>query len=51
MEDDPMNMALELHDFLCKFRVPTTIKEVALVKSKGIGCFHPNVKAYMKKNN
>lgn len=48
MEDDPWNMASELHDFLLKFRVPTTIKEVAQLKSKGIGAFHPNVKNYVK---
>lgn len=32
MEDDPWSMAVELHDFLFKFRVPTTIKELAQLK-------------------
>ncbi len=48
MEDDPWNMAVELHEFLLKFRVPTTITELAQLKSKGIGTFHPNVKPYVK---
>jgi protein phosphatase methylesterase 1 len=48
MEDDPTNMAMELNDFLSKFRVPTTMQELASMKLKGIGSFHPNVKSYTK---
>jgi protein phosphatase methylesterase 1 len=48
MEDDPWNLASELHDFLLKFRVPTTKEELHELKSRGIGGFHPKVKPYVK---
>jgi hypothetical protein len=37
-----------MHEFLHKFRVPTTTTEAAFMKQHGIGKFSPDIKPFTK---
>ncbi|CAD8165595.1 unnamed protein product [Paramecium octaurelia] len=45
-EDDPKSTAYNFHDFILKFRIPTTVEEVEKLKQVGIGKFHPTIGNY-----